>query len=77
MLYFYGFGNGILYKALLQKNRQKIVVFEKEIEFIYLSFHYVDFSEELKNNSLIILDSNSLQPIDIQILFLAILFLIF
>ncbi|EAJ0339203.1 motility associated factor glycosyltransferase family protein [Campylobacter lari] len=59
MLYFYGFGNGILYKALLQnKNRQKIVVFEKEIEFIYLSFHYVDFSEELKNNSLIILDTN-------------------
>ncbi|EAJ0341780.1 motility associated factor glycosyltransferase family protein [Campylobacter lari] len=59
VLYFYGFGNGILYKALLQnKNRQKIVVFEKEIEFIYLSFHYVDFSEELKNNSLIILDTN-------------------
>ncbi|MCV3333712.1 motility associated factor glycosyltransferase family protein [Campylobacter lari] len=70
VLYFYGFGNGILYKALLQnKNRQKIVVFEKELEFIYLSFHYVDFSEELKNNSLIVLDSNSLQPIDIQILF--------
>ncbi|EBF6065612.1 motility associated factor glycosyltransferase family protein, partial [Campylobacter lari] len=61
VLYFYGFGNGILYKALLQnKNRQKIVVFEKEIEFIYLSFHYVDFSEELKNNSLIILDTNTI-----------------
>lgn len=56
-------------KLSCKKNRQKIVVFEKEIEFIYLSFHYVDFSEELKNNSLIILDSNSLQPIDIQILF--------
>ncbi|EAL3896800.1 DUF115 domain-containing protein [Campylobacter lari] len=61
VLYFYGFGNGILYKALLQnKNRQKIVVFEKELEFIYLSFHYVDFSEELKNNSLIILDTNTI-----------------
>ncbi|EAK5530453.1 motility associated factor glycosyltransferase family protein [Campylobacter lari] len=61
VLYFYGFGNGILYKALLQnKNRQKIVVFEKEIEFIYLSFHYIDFSEELKNNSLIILDTNTI-----------------
>ncbi|EAJ1253947.1 motility associated factor glycosyltransferase family protein [Campylobacter lari] len=59
VLYFYGFGNGILYKALLQnKNRQKIVVFEKEIEFIYLSFHCVDFSKELENDSLIILDTS-------------------
>ncbi|WP_412175294.1 motility associated factor glycosyltransferase family protein [Campylobacter sp. IFREMER_LSEM_CL908] len=61
MLYFYGFGNGILYKALLQnKNRQKIVIFEKEIEFIYLSFQCIDFSEELENNSLIILDTSAI-----------------
>ncbi|AJC90132.1 motility associated factor glycosyltransferase family protein [Campylobacter subantarcticus] len=59
VLYFYGFGNGILYKALLQnKNRQKIVVFEKELELIYLSFHLLDFSEELKNGALIILDTS-------------------
>nr|WP_318529429.1 motility associated factor glycosyltransferase family protein [Campylobacter sp. IFREMER_LSEM_CL1097] len=70
VLYFYGFGNGILYKALLQnKNRQKIVIFEKEIEFIYLSFQCIDFSEELENNSLIILDNNDLKVIDFQILF--------
>ncbi|WP_330848999.1 motility associated factor glycosyltransferase family protein [Campylobacter armoricus] len=70
VLYFYGFGNGILYKALLQnKNRQKIVVFEKELEFIYLSFHYIDFSEELKNNALIVLDTNDLKAIDFQMLF--------
>ncbi|WP_308346535.1 hypothetical protein [Campylobacter insulaenigrae] len=50
VLYFYGFGNGILYKVLLQnKHHQKIVVFEQELEFIFLSFHYIDFSEELKN----------------------------
>ncbi|EGK8089358.1 motility associated factor glycosyltransferase family protein, partial [Campylobacter lari] len=61
VLYFYGFGNGILYKALLQnKNRQKIVIFEKEIEFIYLSFQCIDFSEELENNSLIILDTSAI-----------------
>lgn len=70
VLYFYGFGNGILYKALLQnKNRQKIIIFEKEIEFIYLSFQCIDFSEELENNSLIILDNNDLKAIDFQILF--------
>ncbi|UWN15203.1 PseD protein [Campylobacter jejuni] len=33
VLYFYGFGNGVLFKALLQnKNHQHIVVFEKDIE---------------------------------------------
>ncbi|MBF7045414.1 motility associated factor glycosyltransferase family protein [Campylobacter volucris] len=69
VLYFYGFGNGILYKALLQnKNRQKIVVFEKELEFIYLSFHYIDFSEELKNGALIVLDTQDLIDLDFQLL---------
>ncbi|WP_415711046.1 6-hydroxymethylpterin diphosphokinase MptE-like protein, partial [Campylobacter armoricus] len=48
---------------------QKIVVFEKELEFIYLSFHYIDFSEELKNNALIVLDTNDLKAIDFQMLF--------
>ncbi|MCV3396224.1 motility associated factor glycosyltransferase family protein [Campylobacter sp. RKI_CA19_01116] len=61
VLYFYGFGNGILYKALLQnKYRQKIVIFEKEIEFIYLSFQCIDFSEELKDRRLVILDIESI-----------------
>ncbi|TXE85866.1 motility associated factor glycosyltransferase family protein [Campylobacter volucris] len=69
VLYFYGFGNGILYKALLQnKNRQNIVVFEKELEFIYLSFHYIDFSEELKNGALIVLDTQDLIDLDFQLL---------
>ncbi|QOR01349.1 motility associated factor glycosyltransferase family protein [Campylobacter sp. 2014D-0216] len=69
VLYFYGFGNGILYKALLQnKNRQKIVVFEKELEFIYLSFHVLDFSDILENNALIILDASNLQAVDFQML---------
>ncbi|HEB9327702.1 TPA: motility associated factor glycosyltransferase family protein [Campylobacter coli] len=62
ILYFYGFGNGILFKALLQnKNRQHIVVFEKELEIIKIMLHFVDFSQELKENKLIILDINSLK----------------
>ncbi len=40
VLYFYGFGNGVLFKALLQnKNHQHIVVFEKDIEIIWIMFH--------------------------------------
>ncbi|MCV3381104.1 motility associated factor glycosyltransferase family protein [Campylobacter sp. IFREMER_LSEM_CL2127] len=69
VLYFFGFGNGILYKALLQnQNHQKIVVFECELEFIYLSFHFVDFSKELDKDTLIILDINELNMFDFQIL---------
>ncbi|WP_139452747.1 motility associated factor glycosyltransferase family protein [Campylobacter armoricus] len=59
VLYFYGFGNGILYKALLQNpNLKHIVVFEKDFELIYLLFFYIDFSQELKQGKLIIAEEN-------------------
>ncbi|WP_072234510.1 motility associated factor glycosyltransferase family protein, partial [Campylobacter coli] len=62
VLYFYGFGNGILFKALLQnKNHQHIVVFEKDIEIIWVMFHILDFSHELQNARLMILQTNKLE----------------
>ncbi|HBK1697996.1 TPA: motility associated factor glycosyltransferase family protein [Campylobacter jejuni] len=62
VLYFYGFGNGILFKALLQnKNHQHIVVFEKDIEIIWIMFHILDFSHELQNARLIVLNTNKLE----------------
>ncbi len=61
VLYFYGFGNGILFKALLQnKNHQHIIVFEKDIEIIWVMFHVLDFSNELQNSRLMILKMLSL-----------------
>ena len=64
VLYFYGFGNGILFKALLQnKNLQHIVVFEKDIEIIWVMFHLLDFSLELQHSRLMILEPDRL---DIQ-----------
>ncbi|EED2363116.1 motility associated factor glycosyltransferase family protein [Campylobacter coli] len=61
VLYFYGFGNGILFKALLQnKNHQHIVVFEKDIEIIWIMFHILDFSHELQNSRLMVLQTSSL-----------------
>ncbi|HEF3117770.1 TPA: motility associated factor glycosyltransferase family protein [Campylobacter coli] len=61
VLYFYGFGNGVLFKALLQnKNHQHIVVFEKDIEIIWIMFHILDFSNELQNARLMILQTSSL-----------------
>ncbi len=65
VLYFYGFGNGILFKALLQnKNHQHIVVFEKDIEIIWIMFHILDFSNELQNARLMILENDKLQAQD-------------
>ncbi|EJY7013826.1 motility associated factor glycosyltransferase family protein [Campylobacter jejuni] len=59
VLYFYGFGNGVLFKALLQnKNHQHIVVFEKDIEIIWVIFHILDFSSELQSARLMILNTN-------------------
>ncbi|WP_139493123.1 motility associated factor glycosyltransferase family protein [Campylobacter armoricus] len=59
ILYFYGFGNGILYKSLLQNHHLKhIVVFEDELEILYLAFSFIDFSQELKEQRLIILNSD-------------------
>ncbi|EHY0663082.1 motility associated factor glycosyltransferase family protein [Campylobacter jejuni] len=61
VLYFYGFGNGILFKALLQnKNHQHIVVFEKDIEIIWIMFHILDFSSELQSARLMILETSFL-----------------
>ncbi|HEG1359730.1 TPA: motility associated factor glycosyltransferase family protein, partial [Campylobacter jejuni] len=61
----YGFGNGILFKALLQnKNHQHIVVFEKDIEIIWIMFHILDFSSELQSARLMVLENDKLQAQD-------------
>ncbi|EKD7005016.1 motility associated factor glycosyltransferase family protein, partial [Campylobacter coli] len=47
--------------ALLQnKNHQHIVVFEKDIEIIWIMFHILDFSSELQSARLMILQTSSL-----------------
>ena len=49
-LFFYGIGNALLYKALLQnKEHKRIVVFEKELELIFIALCLVDFSQDLYN----------------------------
>ncbi|MGG7048647.1 MULTISPECIES: motility associated factor glycosyltransferase family protein [unclassified Campylobacter] len=54
-MYFYGLGNGILYKALLaNKTHKRILVVEPEIEIIYSILHLIDLSEELANERLVL-----------------------
>ncbi|EOG9532852.1 motility associated factor glycosyltransferase family protein, partial [Campylobacter upsaliensis] len=55
VLYFYGFGNGLLYKALLQNLHHKhLVVFESNLELLWLCFNLIDFSKELESERLMI-----------------------
>ncbi|HEB9339177.1 TPA: motility associated factor glycosyltransferase family protein [Campylobacter coli] len=61
VLYFYGFGNGILFKALLQnKHHQHIVIFENDIEILWIIFHILNFSHEIKKKKIIIFDTNEI-----------------
>ncbi|EOJ1766342.1 motility associated factor glycosyltransferase family protein, partial [Campylobacter coli] len=48
--------NGILYKILLQNQALKrIIIFEKELELIFLALNFIDFSKDLSLGRLIIL----------------------
>ncbi|HAA1967489.1 TPA_asm: DUF115 domain-containing protein, partial [Campylobacter jejuni] len=46
---------------LQNKNHQHIVVFEKDIEIIWTMFHILDFSNELQNSRLMVLNTNKLE----------------
>ncbi len=60
-LFFYGLGNGILYKAILQNTEhKKVVVFEKEIEIIFLVLNIIDFSQDLYQGRLIIIPTDEM-----------------
>ncbi|QKF56736.1 motility associated factor glycosyltransferase family protein [Campylobacter ornithocola] len=58
VLFFYGLGNGLLYKALLKnENHKSIIVFEPNIEILYIVFHLIDFSQELKDKRLYVVEN--------------------
>lgn len=57
-LYFFGFGNGIVYKMLFQNEiHRRIVIFEPEIEIIYIVLNLIDFSEEIRGKKLVVLET--------------------
>jgi hypothetical protein len=60
-LYFFGLGNGVIYKLLLQNETHlRIVVIEPEIEIIYIVLNLVDFSHDLAAGRLVLLDADSI-----------------
>lgn len=57
-LYFYGMGNGVLYKLLLdQEIRKRIVVIEPELEILFIALHFLDFSSEILEGKLVLCES--------------------
>ncbi|MDL0101231.1 motility associated factor glycosyltransferase family protein [Campylobacter felis] len=67
VLYFYGFGNGLLFKALLANAHLKhIVIFERELEILYTIFHYIDFSKELKEQKILLFNANTISAEELR-----------
>ncbi|EAH6868658.1 DUF115 domain-containing protein [Campylobacter lari] len=61
VLFFYGLGNGIFYKNLLtNKTHKRVIVYEKDIELIFLVFNMIDFSKELLEGRLIVVHTKEL-----------------
>jgi len=55
-LYFFGLGNSVLFKMLLQNESVKrIIVVEPELELIYIALNLLDFSKEILEDRFIIL----------------------
>ncbi|EKQ0670276.1 motility associated factor glycosyltransferase family protein [Campylobacter jejuni] len=71
VLFFYGFGNGMFYKALCEnKNHKYIIVFEDELEILALALHLFDFSKELKNEKLILFHTPNITTAQLTTLFM-------
>ena len=70
VLFFYGFGNGMLYKSLCEnENHQHIIVFEDDLEILALAFYLFDFSKALKNEKLILFHTQTLNTAQLSTLF--------
>lgn len=54
-LFFFGMGNGILIKLLLDNPiRKKIVVIEPDPQILFIVFNLIDFSKEIEENKLVL-----------------------
>lgn len=70
VLFFYGFGNGMLYKTLCEnKNHKHIIVFENTLELIALAFSLFDFSQEIKSEKLILFYTPNITTAQLTTLF--------
>ncbi|MCV3422459.1 DUF115 domain-containing protein [Campylobacter lari] len=70
VLFFYGFGDGKFFLELLKNQHLKhIVIFEDELEILYLAFHLIDFSTLLRKERLILFFTPNINTAQIKVLF--------
>jgi len=70
VLFIYGFANGRILKELLKNDKHKrIIVFEKELEILYLALSADDFSKDIKDERLIIFYTPNLNAAQFNALF--------
>lgn len=59
-LYFFGFGNGVLYKMLFANPAHKqIMVFEPNLEIMFITLNLIDFSDEILARKLVLFDAEN------------------
>ena len=64
-LFIYGLGNGVLLKGILGNlAHSTTVVFEPEIEIIYIVLHLIDFSAEITGSRLVIFQTDVMEFMD-------------
>ncbi|EAL5740578.1 DUF115 domain-containing protein [Campylobacter lari] len=70
VLFFYGFGDGKFFIELLKNQHLKhIIVFEEELEILYLAFHMVDFTTLLRKEKLILFFTPNINTAQLKVLF--------
>lgn len=69
-LYFFGVGNGVLLKKLLENPKHKrIVVVEPVLEILYVVLHLIDFAKEIESGRIVFLSKEELSFSRIALLF--------
>ena len=59
VLFFYGIGNGLLLRALLEnESLEHLIVIEPNIELIYIALNFIDIAKEIETQRVIILISD-------------------
>ncbi|EAK0799026.1 motility associated factor glycosyltransferase family protein, partial [Campylobacter lari] len=70
VLFFYGFGDGKFFIELLKNQHLKhIVIFEEELEILYLAFHLNDFTSFLRKEKLILFFTPNINTAQLKVLF--------
>ena len=68
-LYLYGLGSGVLVRLLFNPQRQRIVVFEPELEIIFIVLNLLDFSQEIQERKLTLIYTKQIGYMGVDSLF--------